>query len=143
MDAQACNRRLDRKGPPSPASALSVGSDAEPTLGSNPRRDLLPIGIVAPLPSSDGHATATISNRTILRVAQVPCALTAHRVGHHAARPGLSRSRLPADKKDGPWRSSRGHPRSLAWGYLPFLSFLSFFLPANFVSYVWVETLTV
>jgi hypothetical protein len=55
MDAQAWNRRLDPKGPPSPASALSVGSDAEPILDSNPRRDPLPIGIVAPFP----HLTVT------------------------------------------------------------------------------------
>jgi hypothetical protein len=77
METQVRNWGLDRKRSTSPARALSIGSDAEPTLGSNQRRDLLPIGTVAPLPSSDGHATATISDRSILRVASVPCALTA------------------------------------------------------------------
>jgi hypothetical protein len=47
----------------------------------------------------------------------------------------LSRSGLGANKSDGPWRSSRGHRRSLGRrGYLPFLSFLIFFLLANLVS---------
>jgi hypothetical protein len=48
---------LDRKRATSPATSIFVASDAEPTLASNPRRDLLSIGIVAPAPitrSRDG-----------------------------------------------------------------------------------------
>jgi hypothetical protein len=44
-DARARNRKLDRKRATSPASAFFVAGDAEPILGSNPRQDLLPIGI--------------------------------------------------------------------------------------------------
>jgi len=45
IDARARNRKLDRKRATSPASAFFVAGDAEPILGSNPRQDLLPIGI--------------------------------------------------------------------------------------------------
>ena len=47
----------------------------------------------------------------------------------------LSKSRPGANKSDGLRRSSRGHLCSLCGrDYLPFLSFLSFFLPANLLS---------
>ena len=45
----------------------------------------------------------------------------------------LARSGQGANKSDGPRRSSWGH-RCWGRGYLPFLSFLSFFLPAKLVS---------
>ena len=77
-DAQTRNRGLDRKRATSPASAFFVAGAAEPTLSSNPRQDLRSIGIVVPLPSSDGHATATISDRPIVLGAGVPCARSAH-----------------------------------------------------------------
>ena len=74
MEAQVCNRGLDRRRAPSPASVFFVVSCAEPTLGSNPCRDLLPIGIVAPLPLPHGHATATKSDRLIVLGSWAPCA---------------------------------------------------------------------
>jgi hypothetical protein len=82
-DAPARNRKLDRKRASSPASVFLVAGDAEPILGSNPRQDLVPIGIrVPPFPYPMVIATATIRNHPILRVAWVPCALTAHSEGH-------------------------------------------------------------
>jgi hypothetical protein len=62
---------------------------------------------------------------------------SAHDVGVFGATLGetkLPRSGLGFDRSDGPWVSSRGHRCSLSErSYLPFLSFLFFFL-ANPVS---------
>jgi hypothetical protein len=53
------------------------------------------------------------------------------RAEHRSREPSGARDRKPADKSDGPRSSSGGHRCSvIATGYLPFLSFLSFFLSA-------------
>ena len=87
MEAQVRNWGLDRKRSTSPSRALSVGSDAERNLGSNPRQVLPPIGTWFPLPSSPHHATAITRDRPILRCAGVPCALSAHGVETNPTQP--------------------------------------------------------
>jgi hypothetical protein len=106
-DAQPATRRTKTT---SSASATLAAFTAVRILGSNPRQDLLLIGIGVPPPLSPRPDTATTRDRPILRGAWMSWARThgARRLGT-ARQTKPSRSGLGANKSDGPWRSSRGH----------------------------------